>query len=98
VNVLNGFEASGEFQTLVSTLFGTAASDNERTEHFINNFYLAATGVSATSTQLQQQRDRLNSAADIDLLHVQSEAEAMGRELLASQVTNFSISETQFVN
>ncbi|HEY6803608.1 MAG TPA: DUF4214 domain-containing protein [Pyrinomonadaceae bacterium] len=96
-NILNAFEASGEFQTLVGTLFGSASSDNQRTDHFINNLYLAATGVNATSTQLQQQRDRLNNAADIDLTHVRSEAEAMGRELVASQVTNLSITETQFV-
>jgi RHS repeat-associated protein len=97
MNVLNAFEGSAEFQTLVSTVYGTASSDNERTEHFVNNFYLAVFGVNATPTQLQQQRDRLNNAAALGYSNVQAEAEAMGRELLASQVTNFSINETQFV-
>ena len=62
-NVCNAFEASSEFQTLVATLYGTAASDNERTEHFFNDFYLGAYGRNATSTELQQQRDALNTAA-----------------------------------
>jgi len=97
INVLNGFEASGEFQTLVSTLYGTASNDNQRTEHFVDNFYLAALARHATSTELQQQRDRLNNAAAIGYANVQGEAETMGRELLASQVTNFSIGESQFV-
>ena len=97
LNVLNAFEASGEFQTLVSTLYGTANSDNQRTEHFVNNFYLAALGRDATTTELQQQRERLNNAAAVSYATVQGEAETMGRELLASQLTNFSISESQFV-
>jgi hypothetical protein len=45
---------SGEFQTLVANLYGTAASDNERTEHFVNNFYRGAYGRDATSTEIQQ--------------------------------------------
>jgi hypothetical protein len=97
INVLNAFEAATEFQTLVSTLYGNLISDNQRTEHFVNNFYLAALGRDANSTELQQQRHRLNNAAAVSYATVQGEAEAMGRELLASQVTNFSISETQFV-
>jgi hypothetical protein len=63
VNVCNAFEGSGEFQTLVATLYGTSTSDNQRTENFVNNFYLGASGQAATSTQLQQQRDALNTAA-----------------------------------
>ncbi len=41
-NVCNAFEGSSEFITLVSTLYGTAASDNERTDHLVNNFYPGA--------------------------------------------------------
>ena len=48
-NVCNAFEASSEFATLVATLYGTAASDNERTEPFVNNFYLGAYGRNANS-------------------------------------------------
>jgi RHS repeat-associated protein len=95
--VLNAFEASSEFQTLVSTLYGSASSDNQRTEHFVNNFYLGVLGRDATATELQQQRDRLNAAAALSYATVQGEAETMGRELMAAQVTNFSVSETQFV-
>jgi RHS repeat-associated protein len=58
---------------------------------------LATTGAVASPTQLQQQRDRLNAEAANGLVFVQDEAEEIGRELFASQVTNFSISEVQFV-
>src|SRR3979411_2156190 len=54
-NVCNAFEASGEFQTLVATLYGTSANDNQRTENLVNNFYLGAYGRSANATELQQQ-------------------------------------------
>ncbi|HEY6807101.1 MAG TPA: DUF4214 domain-containing protein [Pyrinomonadaceae bacterium] len=97
VNVLNAFEASGEFQSLIGTLFGTVNSDNERTEHFVNNFYLAVSGTNASPSQLQQQRDRLNNAAAVSYATVQGEAEAIGRELLGPQVTDLNVSETQFV-
>jgi RHS repeat-associated protein len=97
VNVCNGFEASGEFQTLVATLYGTAASDNERTEHFVNNFYLGATGQGATSTQLQQQRDALNTAAAQGLSQVQTQAETFGRSLFVAQVNDAGLSNTQYV-
>ncbi|MGH9874726.1 MAG: DUF4214 domain-containing protein [Pyrinomonadaceae bacterium] len=97
VNVCNAFEASGEFQTLVANLYGTAASDNERTEHFVNNFYLGAYGRGATSTELQQQRDALNAAAAQSQAAVQSQAETFGRSLFAGQVNDSSISNTQYV-
>jgi hypothetical protein len=94
---LNGFEASSEFQTLTAVLFGSATGDDQRTDQFINNLYLATTGAAATPTQLQQQRNRLNAEAAQGLVFVKDEAEEIGRELFASQVTNFSISEVQFV-
>jgi RHS repeat-associated protein len=97
VNVCNAFEASSEFATLVSTLYGTAASDNERTEHFVNNFYLGAYGRNATSTELQQQRDSLNAAAGLGLTQVQAQAESFGRSLFTSQLNDASLSNTQFV-
>ncbi|HKB68560.1 MAG TPA: DUF4214 domain-containing protein, partial [Pyrinomonadaceae bacterium] len=96
VNVCNAFEVSGEFQTLVANLYGTAASDNERTEHFVNNFYLGAYGRNATPTELQQQRDALNAAAQ-NQAAVQAQAETFGRSLFAAQVNDASISNTQFV-
>jgi RHS repeat-associated protein len=97
VNVCNAFEASGEFQTLVATLYGTAVSDDQRTEHFINNFYLGARGTSATSAELQQQRDALNAAAAQGVSQVQTQAEIFGRSLFAGQVNDSSISNTQYV-
>ncbi len=97
VNVCNAFEASGEFQTLVATLYGTAASDNERTEHLVNNLYLGARGTNATATELQQQRDALNVAAGQGLSQVQTQAETFGRSLFAGQVNDGSISNTQYV-
>jgi RHS repeat-associated protein len=96
-NVCNAFEGSGEFQTLVANLYGTAASDNERTEHFVNNFYRGAYGRDATSTEIQQQRDALNAAAAQSQAAVQTQAETFGRSLFAGQVNDGSISDTQFV-
>jgi len=46
---------------------------------------------------LQQQRDRLNNKAAEGLWPVQSEAETMGRELLAAQVMDYGISDGQYV-
>jgi RHS repeat-associated protein len=97
VNVGTAFEASGEFQTLVANLYGNAASDNERTEHFVNNFYLGAYGRSATSTELQQQRDALNAAAAQSQAAVQTQAETFGRSLFTAQVNDASLSNAQYV-
>ena len=97
VNVCNAFEASGEFQALVATLYGTASSDNERTEHIVNNFYLGAYGTNATASQLQQQRDALNVAAAQGQAQVQTQAESFGRSLFAGQINDGSISNTQYV-
>jgi len=96
-NVCNAFEASSEFATLVNTLYGTATSDNERTERFVNDFYLGAYGRNATLTELQQQRDALNAAAAQGQSQVQTQAETMGRTLLASQVSDLGIPAQQFV-
>jgi RHS repeat-associated protein len=96
-NVCNAFEASAEFQTLVATLYGTAASDNERTEHLVNNFYLGAYGRNATSAELQQQRDALNAAAAQGQAQVQAQAETFGRSLFVSQINDAGLSNTQYV-
>jgi RHS repeat-associated protein len=95
-NVCDAFQASGEFQTLVANLYGTATSDDERTEHFVNNFYRGAYGRDANSTEIQQQRDALNAAAAQNQSAVQSQAETFGRSLFAGQVNDSSISDTQF--
>jgi RHS repeat-associated protein len=96
-NVCNAFEASGEFQTLVSTLYGAATSDNQRTEQFVNNFYLGAFGRNATATELQQGRDQLNAAATQSQDAVKAQAETFGRGLFAAQVLDLSIPAQQFV-
>ena len=97
VNVCNAFEASGEYLALVANLYGTAASDNERTEHFVNDFYLGAYGRFATPSELQQQRDALNVAAAQSQAAVQAQAETFGRSLFVGQVNDGSLSNTQYV-
>jgi RHS repeat-associated protein len=95
--VCDAFETSSEFAALVSTLYGVAASDNERTEHFVNGFYLGALGRSASAAEMQQQRDSLNRAVAQGPSQVQAQAEALGRWLFAPQVTDVSISDQQYV-
>jgi RHS repeat-associated protein len=95
--VCDDFQNSIEFDALVTTLYGNAASDDERTDHFINNLYLGAYGTFATPAQLQQRRDQLNAAAAQGQDSVQSQAEAIGREVFAAQVTDLSIPAQQFV-
>jgi RHS repeat-associated protein len=96
-NVCNAFEASPEFQAVVSTLYGTATSDDQRTDAFIERFYIGAYGRVATESELQQWRGSLNAAAAQGLSQVRAEAEAMGRSLYAGQVNDFSLTDQQFV-
>jgi RHS repeat-associated protein len=96
-NVCDGFQESAEFAVVVSTLYGTSGSDDERTDAFINKFYLAATGAFASPSDLQQKRAQLNAAAAQGPAAAQAAAEAMGRSLFASQVTDLSLPAQQFV-
>jgi RHS repeat-associated protein len=96
-NVCNAFEGSAEFITLVSTLYGTAVSDNERTEHFVNNLYLGSRGTNASPTELQTQRDALNAAAALGFSQVQTQAETMARALFVSQINDTSLGNAQYV-
>lgn len=96
-HIVDGFEGSGEFVTLVNTLYGTATSDNERTDHIVRNFYLAATGVEPTSGQIQTERDVLNVAAAQRVEDVQTALESFGRSLFAGQVNDPNITNQQFV-
>jgi RHS repeat-associated protein len=96
-NICNAFEASTEFATSISTLYGTATTDNQRTEQFVNSFYLGVYGRPANSTELQTYRDDLNAAAAQGQIQVQAHAETMGRTLFAAQVSDLSISAQQFV-
>jgi RHS repeat-associated protein len=95
--VCDDFQNSIEFDVLVTTLYGAASSDDERTDHFINNLYLGANGAFAPPAQLQQRRGQLNEAAAQGLDSVQSQAELIGREVFAPQVTDLSIPAQQFV-
>ncbi|MCU1266971.1 MAG: repeat-associated core domain protein [Acidobacteria bacterium] len=95
--VCNAFEGSSEFAGLVSTLYGAATSEDERTERLINNYYLGAYGRTPTSTEMQQQKDAINAAAAQGLTQVQSQVETMGRALFAAQVSDYSITDQQFV-
>jgi hypothetical protein len=54
-------------------------------------------GRDATSTETQVNRDALNNAAAEGLAQVQGQAETMARNLFASQITDYSISDQQFV-
>ncbi|MET0626523.1 MAG: DUF4214 domain-containing protein, partial [Pyrinomonadaceae bacterium] len=96
-NVCDAFQESLEFATLVSTLYGEAASDDQRTDRFIHTFYLGATGMIASPADLQSRRNDLNAAAAQGTEAVKAAAEQMGRSLFASQVTDLSIPAQQFV-
>jgi hypothetical protein len=76
---------------------GTATSDNERTDHIVRNFYLAATGVEPTPAQIQAQRDVLNAAAAQGSAQVQAALESFGRSMFAGQVNDANITNQQFV-
>lgn len=94
--VCDDFQNSIEFDVLVTTLYGNAQSDNQRTEQFVNNFYLGAYGRFATQPELQQQRDALNAAAQ-GQSQTQAQAETMGRALFAAQAADLSLPAQQFV-
>lgn len=96
-NVAMGFEVSSEFATLVSTLYGTATSDNQRTDQIVNNFYLGARGTNATPTELQTERDALNAAAAQGVAQVQSALDSFGRSLFAAQLNDPNVTNQQFV-
>ncbi len=96
-NVCNAFEASSEFSAVVSTLYGGAASDDERTDRFIHLFYLGAYSRIATAAELQEKRGQLNAAAAQGPEALKVAAEAMGRSLFAPQVTDLSLPAEQYV-
>ena len=96
-NVCNAFEGSSEFQTLVSTLYGSASSDNQRAEDFVTKAYRGALGRDPNSTELQTNRDALNSAVAQGVAAVQGQAETFVRGLVNAQVNDYSISDQQFV-
>jgi RHS repeat-associated protein len=95
INVLNAFEASGEFQTLVDTLYGTATSDGQRTDNYVTNFYQGALGRPPDANELSTNSATLNSA--VGQSQVISAAETMGRNLFAAQVNDAGLSNTQYV-
>jgi len=95
--VLNAFEASSEFQTLVNTLYGTATSDGQRTENFVTNFYQGALARPPDATELATNSATLNNAAAQGQSQVISAAETMGRNLFAPQVNDANLSNIQFV-
>ncbi len=97
INVCNAFEASGEFLTLVNTLYGTATSDGQRTENYVTNFYQGALARPPDSNELATNSATLNNAAGQGQSQVISAAETMGRSLFASQVNDASLSNTQYV-
>jgi RHS repeat-associated protein len=95
INVLNAFEASSEFQTLVNTLYGTATSDGQRTDNYVTNFYQGALGRPPDATELATNSATLNSA--VGQSQVISAAETTGRNLFAAQVNDAGLSNTQYV-
>ncbi|MGH9968236.1 MAG: RHS repeat-associated core domain-containing protein, partial [Pyrinomonadaceae bacterium] len=79
--------------TLASTVYGTASGgDNQRVEHFVQEFYYGALQREPTSSELQQQTQRLNNAAALGQSQVVAEAQAMGGEIF--QATNYNSSHT----
>jgi RHS repeat-associated protein len=96
-NVCDAFQESAEFSAVVSTLFGSATAEDERTERFVHRFHLAAYGRGATATEMQQWRDALNAAAAQGSEAVKAQAETLGRALFASQVGDLSLPAQQFV-
>jgi len=97
INVLNAFEASGEFLTLVNTLYGTATSDGQRTENYVTNFYQGALNRPPDFNELATNSATLNNAAAQGQSQVITAAETMGRALFAAQVNDASLSNTQYV-
>lgn len=95
--VCDDFQNSIEFDVLVTTLYGNASSDNQRTEQFVNNFYLGAYGRFPTLTELQQARDQLNTAAAKSQDEVKAQAETFGRAMFAAQAADLAIPAQQFV-
>jgi len=90
---LNAFEVCTEFATLASTVYGTASGgDNQRVEHFVQEFYYGALQREPTSAEMQQQTQRLNNAAALGQSQVVSEAQAMGRDIF--QATNYNSNHT----
>jgi RHS repeat-associated protein len=90
---LNAFDVCTEFATLASTVYGTASGgDNQRVEHFVQQFYYGALQREPTSGEMQQQTQRLNNAAALGQSQVVAEAQAMGGEVF--QATNYNSSHT----
>ncbi|HEY0171474.1 MAG TPA: DUF4214 domain-containing protein [Pyrinomonadaceae bacterium] len=95
-NVCNAFEASAEFEALVSTLYGDASSDGERRDRIIHVFHLGADGRIANSSELDNWRGQLDAAA-AGPDEVKAKAELLGRGLFAAQVGDLSLPSGQFV-
>lgn len=96
-NVCDALQESAEFAAVVSILYGAAGSDDERTDRFIQLFYLAATGAPASASDLQQKRATLNATAAQGPEAVKAAAESMGRALFSLQVADTSLPAQQFV-
>jgi RHS repeat-associated protein len=95
---LNAFEVCTEFATLASTVYGTASGgDNQRVEHFVQEFYYGALQREPTSSEMQQQTQRLNNAAALGQSQVVSEAQTMGVEIFVSTNYNSSHTTEQYV-
>ena len=92
-HTLTSFEVSTEFITLSATVYGTASGgDNQRVDHFIDEFYLGAYNRFPTTTERQQQEQRLNNAAAVSQSQVVAEARLMGAEVF--QATNYNSTHT----
>jgi len=95
---LNAFEVCAEFATLASTVYGTASGgDNQRVEHFVQEFYYGALQREPTSTEMQQQTQRLNNASAVSQSLVVTEAQAMGGEIFLATNYNSSHTTEQYV-
>lgn len=97
-HTLDSFEVSTEFATLAETIYGTTpAGDNQRVDHFIDEFYLGAYNRFPTSTERQQQEQRLNNAAVSGQAQVTAEARLMGAEIFQATSYNSTHTDAQYV-
>ena len=97
-HTLTSFEVSSEFATLGETVYGTAsAGDNQRVDHFIDEFYLGAYNSFPTTAQKQQQEQRLNNAAAVSQDQVKAEARLIGAEIFQATNYNSTHTDSQYV-
>jgi RHS repeat-associated protein len=97
-HTLASFEASTEFAALAEAIYGAApGGDNQRVDHFVDEFYLGAYNRFPTTAERSQQGQRLNNAASAGLSQVVAEARLMGAEIFQATNYNSTHTDSQYV-